>query len=455
MDWCCHDEMNLAEFPLAVLGDRVPAGVKTLTFEDAIMDRGRSITRRLTVSGSDKYGLPTSLDDEVILGLIQVTKENQFRDRLVQFSRYRLIKLLDWRDEGKSYRRLEESLRRWMGVTLYYDNAWWDRQCKQWVDESFHILDHLTIHRGDSRGVQRTNSSFQWNELVFRSFQAGYVKPVNMSLYSQIVTPTAKRIFRFLDKRFHRASNFRMDLRRFAEEHIGVRRCYDLAQLKRRVRPAILELQKLGFLFETGEWIVPVRRGSCDIVVFKGPAAFCKRRNKRKLDPQSRILVDRGVSRTMAIKLAREFSAEQIRDSVAAFDKLVQSCDRRISKNPPGFLVSAIRQQYTFPMTPKRTAPSRPRQQIETPECIMDSLRDENDTAFERHVSGLSGAEQASFERDAFQAASRFDLTAYRRAIEADSKKRIDGCRRAILLSFFKATRKINSSSTDENTCAA
>ena len=63
--------MNLAEFPLAAIADRVPGNQKTLVFEDRIFDSGKSemITRRLTISASDKYGLPTSLDSDVILGL--------------------------------------------------------------------------------------------------------------------------------------------------------------------------------------------------------------------------------------------------------------------------------------------------------------------------------------------------------------------------------------------------
>jgi hypothetical protein len=121
-----RDEMNLAEFPLATLADRAPRGCKTLVFEDCIWDRGQAqqLVRRLTIAASDKYGLPTAVDDEVILGLVQVSKAAGFAQRRVRFSRYQLIRILGWRDEGRSYRRLEHSLKRWLGVTLYYENAW-------------------------------------------------------------------------------------------------------------------------------------------------------------------------------------------------------------------------------------------------------------------------------------------------------------------------------------------
>src|SRR3954452_23619586 len=93
------DELNLAEFPIAVLSDRVPAGQKTIEFKDQIYDerKGQLVARCLTITASDKYGLPTPKDDEVILALIQLTKEaNDFTERAVRFSRADLIRLLGW-----------------------------------------------------------------------------------------------------------------------------------------------------------------------------------------------------------------------------------------------------------------------------------------------------------------------------------------------------------------------
>ena len=70
-----RDELNLAEFPVAALADRVPAGQKTLVFEDRIRDygKGKPVLRRVTIAASPTYGLPTALDDEVLVGLIQIT----------------------------------------------------------------------------------------------------------------------------------------------------------------------------------------------------------------------------------------------------------------------------------------------------------------------------------------------------------------------------------------------
>src|SRR3954469_17712561 len=82
-----RDEMNLAEFPIALLTDRVPDGLKTLEFATG--------SGKLIVTGSDAHGLPTAMDADVIIGLIQLTKlRNNFTDPTVGFSRYELLRLL-------------------------------------------------------------------------------------------------------------------------------------------------------------------------------------------------------------------------------------------------------------------------------------------------------------------------------------------------------------------------
>jgi Replication initiator protein A len=143
-----RDEMNLAEFPITLLTERAPSGVKTLTLE---VKHGT-----LTISGTDELGLPTAPDADVIVGLIQLTKWcNNFTEPKVQFSRYELLDLLGWKYTGPNYRRLSDSLHRWVSVTLRYDGCWWDNEGKSRVDASFHILDSVTLYDMEQRrGLQ-------------------------------------------------------------------------------------------------------------------------------------------------------------------------------------------------------------------------------------------------------------------------------------------------------------
>lgn len=423
-----RDELNLAEFPLAAIADRVPDDQKTLVFEDRIWDVGKAetITRRLTISASDKFGLPTSLDDEVILGLIQLTKQNKFTSRSVSFSRYQLIQILGWRHEGKSYDRLEKSLKRWLGVTLYYDKAWWDKDEQSWVDENFHILEQLTLYDRERRlrklrlgQSELPLSTFTWNEVVFRSFKSGYLKSLDLKVYRQLEHATAKRMYRFLDKRFYHKQHWEFDLAEFAFEHIGLSRNYDTGQLKRRLQPAIEELEAIGFLesLPSSQRYVKMARGIWRIV-------FSKQATKALADPTTAVeselvakLTSRGVTLSVAAKIVREQSEEVIESQIDSFDRRVASESGKKLQNPGGYLVKAIRENFSTPklggrgeakITPK-AAPKR-RAVVTTPQS-----GESNVTAF---MNRLTPTEREKLEADALLHASSVLRAGYERSLK-------------------------------------
>jgi hypothetical protein len=368
----CKDELNLAEFPIAALADRVPDGQLSLVFEDRLEQReGPPIVRRLTITGNPKNGLPTALDDEVMVGLIQLTKRrNNFAEPKVIFSRYELIELLGWSQSGQSYQRIEEALHRWVGVLLTYENAWWDNTAKSWVDETFHVLDNVTLYDrerrgppkppGGKRGAQGRRaeaplplSSFRWNEVIFRSFQSGNLKQLDLDFYLGLRLPTTKRLFRFLDKRFYRRDRIDFDLKTFACGHIGLSRTYAPTELKRRLRSALDELEEKGFL----EPLAPDERysyqgkGLWRILFIRGPYG----RDEPASEPaaESAALVDalttRGVSPRAAAELVARCAPSRIRAKLEVFDWLVQNADKRVAKNPAGYLVASIRADYETP----------------------------------------------------------------------------------------------------------
>lgn len=365
------DELNLAEFPIAALTDRVPDGQLSLVFEDILEQRdGPPAVRRLTIMGTHKHGLPTAVDDEVMVGLIQLTKRrNNFTDARVTFSRYELIELLGWPQSGQSYQRIEEALYRWVGVVLMYENAWWDNTAKSWVDENFHILDNVTLYdrerrmpsagkkgvarRGASSAAPPPLSSFRWNEVMFRSFQAGNLKQLDWAIFQSLRLPTTKRLYRFLDKRFYRRNRIDFDLRSFACEHIGMSKQYKPTELKRRLKPAIDELEEKGFLepltdaerysfMSKGQWRILFIRGSYD-------------RDEPMPEPATEVtalveaLTARGVAPKTATELVATHPINRVRTKLEIFDWLVQNHDKRVERNPAGYLVAAIRADYNDP----------------------------------------------------------------------------------------------------------
>src|SRR5258708_18375648 len=170
-----RDEMNLAEFPITLLTDRVPKDQKEAVYQDEIFDErtGLTLTRRLTISAGN-HGLTTAADDEVILSLIQLTKQkNNFTNRKVEFTRREVVQMLGWSVGGASYERILLSLKRWTSVFLQYENAWRDNRTKTWTTAGFHIIDkyELTDNRIASDQLDLIPSYIIWGEDIFESFQ--------------------------------------------------------------------------------------------------------------------------------------------------------------------------------------------------------------------------------------------------------------------------------------------
>lgn len=413
------DELNLAEFPLAAITHRPHADQKTLVFEDDIFDEGagQPVHRKLVVSGTEAYGLPTPLDSDVLLVLVYLTNaRNRFTERKVHFTRYELVKCLGWDDGGKSYKRLDEALHRWASVTLYYNRAWWDKAGRSWRSRTFHVLESLDLRGRQGRGGTEILSSLVWNEVLFSSFQERNIKQLDLETYLALRSAVARQAYRFLDKRFYRAKRLEFDLRTFACEHIGLGRNYDNAQLKRKLEPAFKELEAIGFLRPTameeryakrgrGQWLVRLQHGrwpEAQAPAGAGPVGE---------------LVSRGVDRSVAENLVQQFPAERIAEKLALFDELTGRRDKRISRNPPGFLAEAIRRDFqvrSMPPAETERPPAKPRSpRVSKPPD--ESPVEPATLAALAYWNELSEVDQTLLEAQAVRAGNRFRVETYRR----------------------------------------
>jgi len=426
-----RDEMNLAEFPLAGLSNRSPKE-KTLVFEASTRDKrqGADVRKRLTVAASAKYGLPTASDDEVILGLVQFAKACRFTQRTVAFVPAELFRLLGWRDGGRSYSRLETSLKRWLGVTLYYDHAWWDKQRQAWVDEHFHLLENVTVWRRSAKNGIRERRPWlvTWNEVVFRSFQAGYLKKLDMTVYRKLRLAASKRMYRFLDKRFYYTNRLTFDLRTFACEHIGFRRLDDNSQLKRRLNRAIDELERVGFLepLPNEKRYRRICHGRWEVLFVRKRTVGAKKRANYGSDPREAALVKRGVRPSMAARLVREHSDSAIHAGVSQFDELTQRGRHLTLENPPGLLVALIREggESAIPGDQWRRGDSakegrqdpKPTQVIRKQDVERETQARHEQEAVRAYLGKLPSQELESLEVEALSQASPFHAECYRRS---------------------------------------
>lgn len=353
-----RDEMNFAEFPIAVLSARGSDGVTKLVFEDTIRDYGAggAVTRRLTVRAHDDYGLATPLDEEVLLGLLALTKaKNNLEAPRVTFTRYELVQLLGWQLNGGSYERLVDSLKRWANLSLDYENAWWDNESKSWADVVFHVFNTVVINK-PLRGTHAGLVHVEWNEVVFKSFQAGYLKQIDLSFYRGLESAVSKRLYRFLDKHFYHRPRLEYDMLTLAFEKVGMSRDYEPWKVKQKLAPAIAELEERGYLKRLGlkERYLAAGKGQWRIVFERAASTptpvLTPHEDTQDVEPPLVTeLTARGVSAKTAQGLVTKYPAERLLLQLEAFDWLVSKKDKRVSKSPSGYLVKAIEEDFTKP----------------------------------------------------------------------------------------------------------
>ncbi len=372
-----RDEMNLAEFPLAVLSSRVNSSVKTLEFSDDLRTpSGEMVQRKWIITGADKFGLPTATDDDVVLGLMRMTMDQGFRDRKIYFTRYELLKTLRWSTEGRSYKRLIKSLDRLSGVRIRSTNSFYDNSTKSYQTCNFGIIDAYEINdeRGSAKAGARADlpsSYFVWSEVLFDSFKAGFVKKLDLDFYFTLKSAVSRRLYRYLDKHFYYKSSLELPLMTLAFEKIGLSRSYRyVSSIKQQLEPAARELKEAGFLSDyefTG-------KGSLARVRFAARNAqqeaatrsdspsgehvgveAAPRTKQEALSPRAKELMsslcDRGIVRFQAQRLLlkkSEAELQQVSDIIRYFDFLVQTEDKKISRNPTGFLYRAVESPFKF-----------------------------------------------------------------------------------------------------------
>jgi Replication initiator protein A len=424
------DEMNFAEFPIALLSDRVPKGQKSIEFVDQIYDvrRKKIITRRRIIEGSDKYGLPTATDDAVILALIQLTKlKSDFKRPEVEFSRLELIKLLGWTNEGKNYDRIKLSLLRIANVTYNYDNAWWDGRQKTWTTKAFHIIE--TVEINDSRGSSGQKGLFPsrlvWNEVVFASFQAGFLRNIDFQLCMRLMHPIALRMYRFLGKRFYLEPDLTFELKEFAYQHLCLGRNYEGgSQIARKLQPAIDELESVGFLEPLSEaerfqkkgrdWSIRLIQKTNDSALPPTPAEQAAAESAAS--PLVTELTARGVTATTAAELVNSKPAELIERQIEYFDWLARKKPDKIGE-PGAYLFSAIKTDYAAPKGFVSAAEQRRREGDQSAKDRQASedrrLRHEEETRqqarredADTYIKQLTPTKRIALERAALAAAS-------------------------------------------------
>ena len=188
-----RDEMNLIEFPF---GPITSTAVKTLEVAHEVFDPRlkREVTRQMIITGADKFGLPRPIDDQVLVGMKTLTHEAGYLSPKIHFSRYQLCRTIGWQPDGRAYARLEESFDRIAGTTLKFKDAWYDKGEREFKSKTFHLITEVDLCSRDRLDRSRLANgqaaqklcSFTWTEVIWKSFQDGFIKTLDMTMFRRV-----------------------------------------------------------------------------------------------------------------------------------------------------------------------------------------------------------------------------------------------------------------------------
>lgn len=278
-----RDELNLIDFPISTLKHQQPVSGDGLRCEELVSeiqcyDRylDRVVPRKLTRRTSSRHGFPTPLEDEVLIGLLSLTRiHNDFQSPRVEFRNSELLDLMRWPHNGTSTHRLAMALDRLTGLTLKYENSWTDGDGEFQKEFTTGLLESYRFTR-QTRGRRRPEAEetwIQWSSEMLADIQRGNVRELDTEQFYALSLPISRRMYRFLDRRLSESPQFEISLSTFAA-HLGLSELKHVGKIKERIAPAIVELEALPdfmtrcdpperyFKRGPGDWLIRFERGT-------------------------------------------------------------------------------------------------------------------------------------------------------------------------------------------------
>jgi len=245
------DEMNLCELPIAKLGRRDKREI--IEFVGEVVKNGQTIAQEWTVRGAAGLGLPTEFAERVLVALISLAAKQGFQTEKTSFTVYEILKLMGLGTGGHYYQEVSMALQRLHGVTITGKNTWWDNDKKKYrtIRKGFGLIDNYWLEslsdEDDDENETGMGGYVVWNEWLWESFRAGYIKNIDTQFYYGLENTLARRLYRFLDKRMHYKDSYQIDIFALAAR-LGMAEYQHPSKVKEKLQPAFDELIARNYL---------------------------------------------------------------------------------------------------------------------------------------------------------------------------------------------------------------
>lgn len=343
-------ECNMEEFPYFRLSKRDSKTVNKITFAREVKnDRGGALKQRWLVVADSELGLPGPFDQDVYVAMETIIDEVGIHpDGFVPFTCYRIAQLLGKDHSGRTYQNIRTALTRMVATRITSEKAFYLRGENVHISETFHLYDSVRFE--ERKNVKRSKASFEYNLLFpcrwyIESRRQNYTKPLNLNIYKNLKSPTAKKLYRYLDKRRY-ANPERVAIHLFnLADALPLTPAFP-SKLKQVLEEPHRQLLRIGFLRDVRFEQVPDTKSWRIFYTF--PDEMPEVGECLPENPKVQLLLGRGLSPNVAEFLAQQYP-ERVQRQVEVFDWLVANKSAQVKHNPPGYLRKAIEDDYVPP----------------------------------------------------------------------------------------------------------
>jgi hypothetical protein len=257
------DHLALADWRLSVPHQRNRRG-ESLGYVEFDFHHA-SGTKRISLEGGSRIGLPTGADDLFLIGLLTLASASGFPTTF-HFEPSHLLQVLRLPVHEKYIKAQRQAFERFVALTAMFRGTWFDRQSKH-LDGDFitGVIAEVCYRPRPGRRAkgEQPATYVQFTDNFHRSLTAGNLINIDLELLAGWRSPTAALLYRHLNKVWHsgrKPRRYERDLKEIACGHLHMT---DGKNLKENFAAVLREMEQREYLtpMSAEERFHAVRRG--------------------------------------------------------------------------------------------------------------------------------------------------------------------------------------------------
>jgi hypothetical protein len=379
-----RSEVNFLNYPFFALSRKDAQKRMTTEYTDERGDKKFS----WIVSANPRYGYPRPFDQQVLKAIEYIISEmrQQNPNRPIENpvrigSLYRIAKLMNVADKGRVYKDIKEAILRMKAATIHSKGTFYDKGRKRRVEAAFSLVDQAVFLGEELNNGEFADSNYvSFGSPYLESWNSKYTKPLDYTYYRSLHSPISARLYDLLGVKFYGMGNRPYIEFKYSTlcQLLPVTQYKHLSRAKEKLEPAHEELKRTDFLAnvewrtkpgEQHDWYVTYYPGARareeidrhpkqealpppdDLELGQMPPAPStpQQADDDVNDDVANALQNFGISKKQALRLAKKYPAQYVLEKLELTQWLVEKKSPLVSKNPQGFLVKALEDDYKAP----------------------------------------------------------------------------------------------------------